>query len=43
MIAMEWDIVKPAIKAQWKPSPAVLEECFEIGQLLAKKTEERML
>ena len=34
---MDWEILRPPIKAQYRPTPAVLDECRAAGVLLAER------
>jgi flavorubredoxin len=34
---MEWDIVRDPLRARWRPTPEVLAECRQAGQLLAQR------
>ncbi|MEI6242292.1 MAG: FprA family A-type flavoprotein [Chlamydiota bacterium] len=38
--SMGFEVVAPPIRAQWKPTVTVLQECFDLGKILSKKTME---
>jgi flavorubredoxin len=38
--AMKWEVPRGPLKAQYRPTPAVLEECREAGRMLAVKAGE---
>lgn len=38
--ALKWNIVREPIRAQYRPTPEILEECRAAGQLLAEKAIE---
>jgi flavorubredoxin len=37
---LEWEIVRAPLRAQWRPTPEVLAECRQIGQMLAQRATE---
>lgn len=36
---MEWEILRQPLKAQYRPSPEVLDECRQAGKMLAEKAK----
>jgi len=38
--SMGWEILRPPLKAQYRPTPETLEECRKAGELLAQKAQE---
>jgi hypothetical protein len=37
---MKFDIIREPLQSQFKPTPAIIEECRDAGELLAKKAIE---
>jgi flavorubredoxin len=37
---MNWEVVRGPLRAQFRPTPEVLDECHEAGKMLAKKAKE---
>ena len=35
--AMKWEILRPPLKAQYRPTPEILEECRQAGTMLGEK------
>ena len=40
MKAMKWEVLREPIKAQYRPTPEVLDECRTAGRMLAEKAKE---
>ena len=40
MKTMKWEILRDPLKAQYRPTPEVLDECRQAGKLLAEKAKE---
>jgi len=38
--ALGWEILREPLRAQYRPSPGVLDECCEAGRMLARKARE---
>jgi flavorubredoxin len=38
--AMKFEILRPTLKCQYRPTPEVLDECREAGKMLAEKAKE---
>ncbi|MCK4627092.1 MAG: FprA family A-type flavoprotein [Phycisphaerae bacterium] len=40
MRAMKWEVLREPIKAQYRPTPQVLDECRSAGRMLAQRAEQ---
>ena len=40
MRRMEWEIVREPLRAHWRPTPEILDQCRQAGQLLADRAKK---